>query len=248
MERLKELRLENGLLQKDVAMIIGVDRTTYVKYERGSSEPPYEALTALADFYETTVDYLLGRSNDRIDYENDGALIASLNPALLEAQGGNVKKALEAQRLIDEEAMAESARAEGQAPRKGIKIPVLGRVAAGIPLEAVEDIVDYEEITPEMAASGEHFGLNIQGDSMAPRICSGDVVIVRKQESVENGDVAVVLINGQDATVKRFYATEHGIKLVAANPAYEPMFFSPEEIRSLPVTVIGRVVELRGKF
>ncbi len=131
---------------------------------------------------------------------------------------------------------------------KGIKIPVLGRVQAGIPIEAVEDIIDYEEITPEMASQGEHFALQIKGDSMAPRICEGDVVIVRKQTCVENGDTAVVMVNGEDATVKRFFQDETGIKLLPTNPTYEPMFFSPIEVRRLPITVIGKVVELRGKF
>jgi len=133
-------------------------------------------------------------------------------------------------------------------PSKGVKIPVLGRVQAGIPIEAVEDVIDYEEITPEMAAQGEYFALQIRGDSMAPRIREGDVVIVRKQSAVENGDVAVVLVNGEDATVKRFFQTEQGVKLLSSNPAYEPLFYTASEVKSLPVVVIGKVVELRGKM
>lgn len=133
-------------------------------------------------------------------------------------------------------------------PRKGIKIPVLGQVQAGIPLEAIQDILDYEEITPEMAALGEHFALQVRGDSMEPRIKEGDVVIVRKQSDVESGDTAVVLVNGDAATVKRIKKSLEGIMLIPNNPAYEPMFYSNQDIQNLPVTILGKVVELRGKF
>lgn len=82
-------------------------------------------------------------------------------------------------------------------------IPVLGTIPAGIPIEAVQDIIDYEEISPQMAAQGEHFALKISGRSMEPKISDGDVVIVRKQEDAESGDICVVMVNGDDATVKR---------------------------------------------
>jgi len=131
---------------------------------------------------------------------------------------------------------------------KGVKIPVLGKVQAGIPVEAVEDIIDYEEITQEMAKQGEFFGLQIKGDSMQPRMLEGDVVIVRKQSSVDSGDIAVVLINGSDATIKRLICHESGISLIALNPAYPPRFYTNNEIESLPITILGKVVELRGKF
>ena len=130
----------------------------------------------------------------------------------------------------------------------GVKIPVLGFVRAGIPIEAVEEILDFEEISAEMSAKGEYFALSVKGDSMEPRIKSGDVVIIEKRETVENGDVAVVLINGNDATIKRFYRTESGIKLIANNPIYDPIYFSPSEAERLPVRIIGKVVELRAKF
>ena len=132
--------------------------------------------------------------------------------------------------------------------RKGVKIPVLGEVAAGVPIEAIEDIIDYEEITEEMAQTGEFFGLKIKGDSMYPRICDGDVVIVRQQNSCDTGDVVVVLVNGEAATVKKIRKQKDGIMLIPFNTSFEPMFFSNEEIQDLPVNVIGKVIELRGKF
>ena len=131
---------------------------------------------------------------------------------------------------------------------KSVQIPVLGYVKAGIPMTAIENIIDYEEINQEQARTGEFFGLQIKGDSMEPKISDGDVVIVRKQETVENGEIAVVLINGDDATVKKFYKTDAGIKLVSTNPTYDPFFYTPDEVNTLPVSVIGKVVELRAKF
>ncbi len=131
---------------------------------------------------------------------------------------------------------------------KGIKIPVLGYVRAGIPIEAVEEILDYEEISIDMASKGEHFALSIKGDSMEPRITEGDVVIVRKQDIVENGELAVVLVNGNDATVKKFYMNENGVTLISTNPSYEPFYYSKEQVEKLPVQIIGKVVELRAKF
>lgn len=131
---------------------------------------------------------------------------------------------------------------------KGKWIPVLGCVQAGIPIEAVEDIIGYEEISNEMAQSGDYFALRIRGDSMEPRMHEGDVVIVRKQDDAETGDVCVVMVNGDDATVKRIKKSPEGLFLIANNPAFEPMFFSNREIDELPVQVIGKVVELRAKF
>lgn len=131
---------------------------------------------------------------------------------------------------------------------KAVKIPVLGTVVAGIPLEAVEDIIDYEEISVEMARQGEYFALQVKGDSMEPKISAGDVVIVRKQEDIDSGDIAIVLVNGDEATIKKVTKFKGGINLVPNNPAYEVMTYTNEQIESLPVNVIGKVVELRAKF
>lgn len=101
-------------------------------------------------------------------------------------------------------------------------------MAAGTPIEAVEDILDYEEIDAKTAASGEYFALQIKGQSMEPKISDGDVVIVRQQSVCNSGDIAVVLVNGDEATVKRIKKRPEGIMLIPSNPAYEPMFYSKE--------------------
>lgn len=132
--------------------------------------------------------------------------------------------------------------------KKGVTINVLGRVAAGLPLESIENIIDTEEITEEMALTGNFFGLQIHGDSMLPNICDGDIVIVRQQENAESGEIVIAMVNDTDATCKRLRKYKGGIELIANNPAYKPMEFSNKEIMEKPVRIIGKVVELRRKF
>lgn len=127
-------------------------------------------------------------------------------------------------------------------------IPVLGCVRAGYPMYAEENIIDYEEISNEMARSGEYFALKVKGDSMIPRFVDGDIVIVKKCETVENGEIAIVMVGQDEATIKKFYRTAVGVQLVATNPNYPAMTFTPEQVDSLPVTISGKVVELRAKF
>lgn len=131
-----------------------------------------------------------------------------------------------------------------------IKIPVLGKVAAGIPIEAITDILDYEELSPDMVRDGsEYFALQLKGDSMEPRMSDGDVVIVRKQESIENGQIAIVCVNGDEATCKKVLFKDNGaVILQPLNPTHDTMYFTPDEVASLPITILGRVVELRAKF
>lgn len=133
--------------------------------------------------------------------------------------------------------------------KSGVIIKVLGSVAAGIPIDAVEDIIDEEEVTEDMARQGKLFGLRIKGQSMEPNICDGDTVIVKEQPDAENGETVVVLINGDEATCKKLYKYDDGsIRLVPNNPAYSPKLYTLDEISMLPVTIVGKVIELRRKF
>lgn len=107
----------------------------------------------------------------------------------------------------------------------------------------------HEEITPDLAKTGEFFALQVRGDSMLPTLKDGDVVIVKKQPTVDSGDIAIVLVNGNDATVKEIKESPAGITLIGHNVAvYTPRFYSNEEIKNLPVQVLGKVVEMRRKF
>lgn len=132
--------------------------------------------------------------------------------------------------------------------KRGVTINVLGRVAAGIPIEAVEDIIDTEEISEALASTGEFFGLLIDGDSMEPDIHKGDTVIVRQQNDAESGEIVIAMVNGGDATCKRLIKYAEGISLVSLNNNYAPMFFSNKDVAEKPVRIIGKVVESRRKW
>ena len=143
---------------------------------------------------------------------------------------------------------ADAAPAPGGKHSGVVKIPVYGQVAAGIPIDAITDIEDYEEIPESLAATGRFAALRIHGDSMEPRIWDGDVVIVRLQETADTGDTAIVIVNGDTATCKKIKKTPEGVMLISTNPRYEPLFYSNREIETLPVNIWGRVIEVRGKI
>jgi SOS-response transcriptional repressors (RecA-mediated autopeptidases) len=130
-----------------------------------------------------------------------------------------------------------------------IQIPVYGKIPAGIPMEAIQDILDIEEAPAEWARGGKSFfALQIDGDSMSPNYLDGDVIIFQKQPTCESGQDCCVMVNGSDATFKRLFKNEKGLTLQPLNPAYEVKVYSTDEVKRLPVTVLGVVYELRRKF
>ena len=131
---------------------------------------------------------------------------------------------------------------------RSIRIPVFSHVAAGVPIDAIDDIVDWEELSGDMASTGEYFGLKVKGDSMQPRIAEGDTLIVRQQQDADSGDIVIVRINGDYATCKRLMKYSGGISLISFNPSYEPFVFTSEEIQKKPVEIIGKVIENRQKY
>lgn len=198
--RLRELRTVHGLSQKVIADYLGCSTVVYSRYETGSREPSTETLERLADYYNVTVDYLIGKSN-------------------IPKNGGIAR------------------------------IPVVGTVIAGIPTSAIEDVIDWEEISEDVARRGDYIGLRVKGDSMEPQIKEGDIAIIRRQESVNNGDIAVVFVNGDEATIKKIKLLPDGMMLIAFNAeVYEPHFYSTRDILELPVKIYGRLVEVRRKF
>lgn len=128
-------------------------------------------------------------------------------------------------------------------------VPVYGQVSAGIPMEAITDIEDYEEISDALAANGEYIALKIHGRSMEPRMCEGDIVIARRQEDVEDGQYAIVMVDGENAACKKIKKlADGGIALLSTNPLYEPQYYPADENNGVPVRIIGRVVEIRCKL
>lgn len=134
-------------------------------------------------------------------------------------------------------------------PRPGNRIPILGTVVAGQPAYAAENIVGWEEVTDKISMQGKLFALKVKGSSMEPEFKEGDIVIVREQPDIESGDIAVVLINGDEATLKKVKKDPNGLFLYAFNQAvYEPHFYSNNDIETLPVRIVGRVIENRRSW
>lgn len=217
-ERLNSLCKEKGISKRKLEQDAGLGTGATSKWSKFM--PNQTSLKKVADYFGVSVDYLLGDSDEPL---SDQMIL-------------NLKRRRESQYC------------EGLKETKSIQIPVLGKVVAGIPMEAVENILDFEDIPEEMSYLGQFYGLKIVGHSMEPRILEGDVVIVRKQEDAESGDLVIVLVNGDSATCKKLIKNKDGITLQSFNPAFEPMYFSAEDIQTKPVQIIGKVVELRGKY
>lgn len=131
---------------------------------------------------------------------------------------------------------------------KSAVVFVYGSIPAGIPMECIEDIIDTEEIPVDMLKGGkQYFGLKVKGNSMEPEYLDGDTLILEKADDCESGDDCVVMVNGNDGTFKRVIKNKDGIILQPLNAEYIPFVFTNEQIESLPVRVIGIVVEIRRK-
>ncbi|HPD89009.1 MAG TPA: XRE family transcriptional regulator [Oscillospiraceae bacterium] len=195
MNRIKELRKEKMLSMREVARQLNIPYTTYVNYEKGYREPNSETLIAIADFYHTSLDYLLGKDP---------------SPQI-------------ARNIIPVPDM--------------VLIPLLGTIACGEPILAEENIDGYVKSPAYAEAS---FALTCKGDSMIDaRILDGDIVLIRQQSDVDNGDIAAVLIENE-ATLKRVYKDKDGITLVAANQKYAPWRITGPELEE--VRILGKAV------
>jgi repressor LexA len=222
-QRLRTLREQRGQSQEDIAKLIGVGRTTYLKYESNENKPTRK-LKELSDLFGVTSDYIMCLSD---------------NPHGESFAGQDGKHFL----LF-------AGQQDLPAYSRTFRIPILGRVAAGRPSYVDEEIIGYTYIDGEYQDDGyEYFALIIKGQSMEPTIMDGDTVIVRKQDYIENGQIAIVLVDGEEATAKEVKETPEGIVLIGHNAAvYSPHFYSRQEIEELPVQIIGRVLQSIRKF
>lgn len=237
---LKWLRKKLGVKQEDLAKKLKVSRTTISMWENESSLPGYDTLNALSDILGESIALLVQPITQwSDDLQNQYDLLES-----------NVDKIdfMDKNGVPYHLAKFYHMEKDRQTAKKRTRIPVLGYVKGGNPEMAYEEVIGYEEVTEEMMHSGEYFGLIVKGDSMEPRFTEGDTVIVRKQPSADTGSIVVALIGESEATIKRLIIDEKGMMLQPLNPAYKPKYFSKEDIKNLPVTLIGKVVELRAKF
>lgn len=204
-KRLRMLRHERKWRQKDVADKLGITESAYGFYEQGRREPSNETLHRLAEIFDVTTDYLLGRTDDP-----KGWLPPDAEP-------------------ID--------------PDRLVRLPVLGKIAAGEPIDRIENIEGYELVEPELLRGRKGFILRVQGNSMTgDRIYDGDRVVVVVQETVQPHDIAVVAVNGEYATLKRVKCQGDMCILTSSNPEYEPIVVPAKEVH-----IIGKVVEVRHR-
>ena len=199
-------------------------KTAISKIENGRIDLTTRQIKKFADVFGVSPSDIMG---------NDG-----IAPQTIEIPHGVV----DAMRNIREKTMSEAGLTYSAI------IPVYSRVAAGIPLEASGEIVDAEEIPIALARTGDFFGLRVKGDSMEPKVSDGDTVIVRKQDDAESGELVVVMVNSSDATLKRLKKLRNGIMLISSNPAYDPIIYTADEVKTLPVRIVGKAVELRAKL
>ena len=223
LERIEELCKEKGISRRRMEEESGLSIGTTSRW-KNEFKPSQKSLKRVSDYFNVSIAYITGESEFRSEQD-----------AVMGRWSEQYEK----------DAVSELGKIEA-----GIRIPVLGEVPCGIPLEAIEliDVDDWEEISEKLARTGKFFGLKSKGDSMSPRIQEGDVLIVRQQPDAESGDVVIAKVNGSNACCKKLLKTDDGIVLQSFNPMYEPMFFSNEDIKKKPVLIIGKVIENRQKF
>ena len=130
------------------------------------------------------------------------------------------------------------------AQMSGASVPLMGRIAAGVPISAIQNHTQDIPVPPDLVGSGEHFALEVRGDSMIDAgINEGDIIIVRRCDTAENGDIVVALVEKEEATLKRLRKKGASIALEAANPNYETRIFGPDQ-----VDIQGRLVGLIRRF
>ena len=128
-------------------------------------------------------------------------------------------------------------------------IPILGTVKAGYDYLAQENWIGTIDVETSLVGNGdEYFALKVHGDSMSPVLIEDDIVIIKKQNDFENGDIVVAIINGNEATIKKGKKTNSSITLQPLNTAYDPLVFTYDEVKSIPVTIVGIVKQLKREF
>lgn len=150
---------------------------------------------------------------------------------------------------VDPKFLFSDAVEELDANLKVYRIPIVGKVVAGTPIDAIENITDYIRVTNPAAADGSYYALHVTGASMEPEMREGDLVIVHKQDYFDSGDICIVLVNGNEATVKKVIKSDQGITLIGFNATvYPPHFYNARQVEELPVRVIGKVKQVRRSY
>ena len=266
--KLKYLRKNKKVNQSTIADLLNISQQAYAKYEQDITEPDTKNLKILANYFNVTVDYLIGVTDIKSDIEQIKDWINNSKLSISElSQKSGLSRQYLYQILKDEikSISTDTYRLLCNALSKPlydnietlktnkniIKIPIYSTIPAGVPTEMIDDsfIDDYEEIDSEMLRSGnKFFGLIVKGDSMAPEFRNGDILILKQTPTCESGDYCAVSINSTECTFKKVIKEQNGIVLQPLNPSYTPQFFNNEQIESMPITILGKVVEVRRSY
>lgn len=253
-QRLRLLRDEAGLSQQELANQTGITKSSINMYERGEREPGLETLETFADYFNVDMNYLIGYQFQKHIPQIVGITLTTHEREVITAY----RDKPDVQPKVDEllEIAPEKVLPFPDDPVKlvplkeliriGGKIPVLGRVPAGVPIEAVTDVIDELDIPPEWVSDDHgYFALKVKGRSMYPDYLDGDYVIIRQQPTAESGEDVVAYIGDDDATLKRLHRNFNGIELRPVNDAYQTLTYTNKQIQELPITIAGIVVETR---
>ncbi len=129
-----------------------------------------------------------------------------------------------------------------------VTIPILGVVKAGYDYLAQENWIGNVDVDKKLADGNELFALKVKGDSMFPVLVEDDIVIIKKQDDFETGDIVVAIVNGDEATIKKGKKTSNGILLQPLNTSYDPLIFTYDEMKTIPVSIVGIVKQLKREF
>lgn len=216
MLKMKMRRTQCGFTQQEVADRLGIDRTTYTKYETGKSEPSFDTMQKISEILQVPVTELL-------EEWYEGCTIQTL-----------------AKPSITDEPNVVEYRPTGS-------VPVLGRIPAGPPLEAVEEVEGYEPVT--VSDPENCFYLRVEGDSMTGAgIQTGDLVLIRLQPTADNGQIVACKINGDEATLKRFRQQGDTVILMPENPKYDPLVVPASDFATGHAKIIGVAIEIKRKL
>ena len=220
LERILKLMDEKNISMSEMCKLAQIPQSTFSTWKSKDREPKAKYLNNIANVLDVSVDYLT--TGEAINLKNH-----KITDLIYEIVNKQMQEKL-------------------QSPHPYISI--LGRVIAGVPVESVEDIIGKIQINEKLARTGNFYALEVKGNSMQPRLQEGDVVVVKEQSDVENGQIAIVCVNGDEYTIKKIKKSENGITLIPFNPAYDTIFYSNEEIEKLPVEIKGRVVQFHGNL
>lgn len=219
-KRLKEARERKKITLEEAGKKVDVHKSTVLRWENGETEKiKLPILETLADYYNVDPAWLAGYD---VPMEK--------NTASVSEQLKNIGAMYVSNTDL-------------------VKIPVLGVVKAGYDYLAQENWIGTIDVEKNIVNDGsEYFALKVHGDSMSPALIQDDIVVIKKQNDFENGDIVVAIVNGNEATIKKGKKTDLSITLQPLNPSYDPLVFTYDEMKTIPVTIIGIVKQLKREF